>query len=348
MNKRAWFWMLLLIGLLTACAPTAETVTVPVTRTTATAVPPTAAPTHTLLPPTPTPETAVTETPLPTPTPFPIVTPEPTTTSLPTPDPSALTITVLLNETSPNGRWQADVTRSEEIWVGEQFQFFLTLTVRDLEGEAVWRPVAEWRGSGLGESVAAPFRWSADGRFLYFSNVSRPDGCALFSGATDLSRLDLQEGRVVALLPAYATRTLAMSPNEELIAYPYGRALRLLEIAVGFDNDGGVINAPNSAAGAWELPLDVSEDSYQVGNIVWSPDGRRLLLTVAHNPCFLDWSHSTLLVDLDLTVFTLIDHDPRQFTIEAWAKPETARLVDKDGALWELDVASGMVTAVSP
>jgi hypothetical protein len=90
----------------------------------------------------------------------------------------------------------------------------------------------------------------------------------------------------------------------------------------------------------------VELEADQAGAIVWSPDGRSLLLTLASHPCQPpDWTQSIVQVDAtSLALKTLISNDKRLFAVTAWLEAGRVELRDKDGKFWWLDVASGTVT----
>lgn len=166
----------------------------------------------------------------------------------------------------------------------------------------------------------------------------RGDGCILFLNATDLYRFDVETGGAVEILPSDLTWNLALSPDESKLAYS-----RL--------NGQEVIITVRDVASYNEQSVVVVESAInaQSGNIIWSPDGTRFLLTVAHDACSQNWTHSIVQVDVGdygLTTVTLIEKDERQFTILDWPSPAQAEvlLMDKDGNTWRLEINSGKLT----
>ncbi|MBE2224884.1 MAG: PD40 domain-containing protein, partial [Anaerolineae bacterium] len=118
---------------------------------------------------------------------------------------------------SPDGSWQATVTQSEPTIVDSEEKFYATLSATD--GQTTWTPIAEWRGYGLGLAYPVIQQWSANGRYLYYSNKIAVDGCAIFNNGMDLYRLDVTDGSVDTLLDTGLTWNLALSPDETQIAY---------------------------------------------------------------------------------------------------------------------------------
>ncbi|MCB8945356.1 MAG: hypothetical protein H6658_16535 [Ardenticatenaceae bacterium] len=250
------------------------------------------------------------------------------------PDPSELQIESSSTEVSPDGRWQATASRTEPVVILQSEKFYTSLTVTD--GTTIWAPVAEWRSYGLGDVAVAVVRWSADGRYLYYTNTGSTDGCGLFFTGTDLHRLDVSDGTVQTILEDGLTGNFSLSPDETAVAY------------LRFNGQGIVAVVQNVASGQADSVVAAETADGQAGNILWSPDNGRFLFTIAHNPCSDDWTHSIVRVDAaDITAVTLIANDPRRFTILEWADSTgtTVRLQDDGGNTWLLNVDSGDLTA---
>ncbi|MCA9931904.1 MAG: PD40 domain-containing protein [Anaerolineales bacterium] len=252
--------------------------------------------------------------------------------SLPPPDTLTMTGDTI---DSPDGRWQATAAQSEPVLVGDLEKFYTTLTVSN--DSTTWTPVAEWRGYGLGYLFPAVVQWSADGRYLYYTNNSSPDGCALFVNGTDLYRLDVTDGTTTELLPFGSTAFLSISPDETQVAYTSYIGSRVtLHVRTFADSS------------EERIALTASNEFAQSGAIVWSPDGNQLLLTLAFEACNPDWSHSIVRVDLNnQTADVLIDKDKTLPSSAAWETANTATVIDGDGQTWLLNVNTGEITPES-
>jgi Tol biopolymer transport system component len=250
------------------------------------------------------------------------------------PDTAALE---LANETtivSPDGRWQATAAQSEPVIAGDLEKFYTTLSVTD--GRTTWTPVAEWRGYGLGYLWPTVVQWSEDGRYLYFTNNSSPDGCALFINGTDLYRLDLSDGTVTELLPAGSTGYLALSPDETQVAY------------TSYMDNQVTLHVRDLENGQEEQIKLYAEEEYAQSAVIWSPDGTQLLATLAFEACNPDWSQSIVRVDLsDKSVTMLIDKDNSLPSVTAWPSAGTATVANSNGMTWLLDVDTGELTPES-
>ncbi len=253
--------------------------------------------------------------------------------------PSTLTAVIdPVTETSADGLWQAMYGLSDPVEDGDNGQVYRAyLAVQQVGGNLKWTAIDEWRPYGLGLDYPAPLRWSGNGRYLYFTNRPIVDGCGLFVNGSDLWRLDLTDGTYVQLV-SYVGTSIALSPDEQTLAYA----------SFGAGGPRQVI-LRNIATGA-ERHIDLDYDlPAAAGNLVWSPDGARLLATVAYNPCQPpDWTHSIFLVDVAAeTAVPLINHDAHRFTTMGWMDTAVARLIDTDSASWLLDVNTGDLTPIA-
>jgi hypothetical protein len=248
----------------------------------------------------------------------------------------------LTEERSPDGEWWVRYGRSGPVpaeederdrFPGEKYQ--VQLRVGRVGSNQSWSVVDEWRNYGLGFDWPTPLHWSADGRALYYTNYPSVDGCVVFVSGTDLWRFDLETGTNTQLLP-FTSLSLALSPDGSMVAY------------VKNEREGPDQLVLHSLANGVEQTVDVVwEPEDQIGNLIWSADGNQLLMVIAHQACIVHfWDHSVVLIDVHaLTSRAMIAEDERQFTVEEWPAGEFARLLDRDGQGWLLNVASGELTA---
>lgn len=232
---------------------------------------------------------------------------------------------------APDGQWSAIGLVALPQPGGNQY--YTELRVKKADGSREWTPVAGWSNFGLGYTTPRPLHWSADGRYLYFTNAPVPDGCALFVNASDLQRLDLTDGSIHEVLPTNSTWSLAIAPDGKRVAYRKGDELYLLDLATA-----------NYAA---IKPAGVESDATW-GNFVWSPDSQKVAFTIAYQPCQPPaWSHSLVVVDPQtLMMTTVMEKDMRRLTIIAWEDTKQILLTDSEGKLWSLALETGAVTPV--
>ncbi|MEZ4643265.1 MAG: hypothetical protein R3E31_11130 [Chloroflexota bacterium] len=263
--------------------------------------------------------------------------------------PASMDLTV---SPSPDGLWQVEQRRSASVITDDGLEiYYVSLTARALDGRnLVWTPVAEWRGAGLGETFPSIYRWSENGRFLYLTNGGSADGCAIFFNGTDLTRIDLETGSAVSLLPPYSTLNLALSPDETWLAYAVREdgkaALALRDVAIAYDDQGNLmLDEANPAA---VISLDVTAEA-QIGSFIWSPDNNSLVITVANEPCSQNWTHTLLLVNVTTNEVTALwPADAQQLIATDWLTATTIRVVDVNSQAWQLDISTGTLTQGLP
>lgn len=231
--------------------------------------------------------------------------------------------------TSPEGVWQIEGLIALPQSGGEQY--YTEMRLKKADGSVEWIPVATWSNFGLGYTTPRPVHWSPDGRYLYFTNAPVPDGCALFTNASDLQRLDLATGEIQEVLPANTTWALAIAPDGQTVAYSKADEVALLDLGTG------EVRSQAVADGASNL---------QLGNFTWSPDSQQLAFTIAYAPCQPPtWSHVLLSMDVQsLATTTLLEQDQRRFTITDWPESTQLLLTDAEQQPWVLDITSGAIS----
>jgi Tol biopolymer transport system component len=268
-----------------------------------------------------------TNTPRPTLAPAPSPTPRPS----PTPDLGAMQETTT-SFTSPDGEWVMRVARA--LPLDDQGELYADyghdrVEVSSSDGTRSWTVIEEWFTLGLGLGGYEPYLWTPDGRYLYITYVPVPDGCALFVNGTDLRKVDLGSGEVTQLVPPVGLN-ISLSPDEDTLAYIgyRDRGLVLRDLETGQERQVDVYQSGDEAA----------------GDILWSPDGSALVLTLAHQPCTTNWATSTSILRVDaetLEVTPLIEQDQRLFTTTEWSQPDQVILKDDNENLWTMDPGTG-------
>lgn len=269
------------------------------------------------------------------PTPTPVAT-APFIGATATPPPTVdATATNTWQSTSPDGQWTAEGSMRGPFLEGEQEKYQTSLTVRSRDGQVTWPVVDQVSNYGLGYTIPVPFSWSADGQSLYITHEPVPDGCALFVNGSDLLRVDLATGAVTQLAPPVGS-SLALSPDETQLAY------------VGWGRDTELVVQPLHGGESVRVPLATEGDAVQAGNIIWSPDGQSVLVTIAFNPCLEgQWTQSIVRVDLaPVLQTTLLDRDARRPDTVSWNDATRAQLRDGAGHDWWLNVTTGEVSPV--
>lgn len=224
---------------------------------------------------------------------------------------------------SPDGQWRAE---SMAAFPADRDEYYQRLTVTRSDGQVSWTPVETWSPMGLGYTVAVSFAWSTQTASLYFTNLPAPDGCALFVNGWGLQRLDLATGQVTEVVPRRGL-TLAPAPAEDIVAEITDRPpiLTLHDLVVG---------------NTFTVTLPVADATTQAGSLVWSPDGTRIALALAHDPCTGGWARATsvLVVDaITLEAITLLGEDDRLLKPVEWKTADALTLEGEGGTRFILD-----------
>lgn len=237
-------------------------------------------------------------------------------------------------EISPDRRWSTQTTVAIPAKEGEKY--YRRLTVASQDGSRSYTLVDEWAAFGPGYSLPRPLAWfgmsPTEFPVLYWSYVPVIDGCQAFYNGSDLHRLDLQSGASKTLLTNVGT-WLAVSPDQNRAAVVAGARL-------------GIYDLTDRQARFTDLPVG------QAGQVIWSPDGREVALTVADDgggsdsPCATAQSatHTILRVDADtLEVRLRLAHEPRRLVTQSWSQLGLIKLTDPETKAWLLDPQTGEV-----
>jgi hypothetical protein len=241
---------------------------------------------------------------------------------------------------SPDGKWVAvGLVAFPNENISGQFAY-VRLIIFSADGKTHWAIIDKWEELGLGFPIPAPLKWSLDGKHFYFTHRVTPDGCSAFVFLTDLQQVRLEDGKVNELLPQSAL-DLALAPDESRVAYIGSgkQVLVLRDLATGEER---------------ETKIGTGKE-FDAGNILWSPDGNSLALTLAINPCTgpygvskTVWAESTTILWVDAQTLqqkVLVKEDPRLFVTTAWNEPQKITITDGDeNGVWYLDVNTREIT----
>jgi Tol biopolymer transport system component len=237
------------------------------------------------------------------------------------------------SEISPDGRWMAEFKFEQPPGA----DYHLLFRVYRVNGSISWT-IEDVRQHGLGYGYPVLHQWSRDGRYFYFSSAYAADGGCVFFAGDGWQRVDTKNGRV-ADLPWPKGLQHALSPDESTVAYvPDGEPLRLIFYDLYAHSERGVTLAPARA----------TSGKPAAGNIVWSPDGSAVALTMASGdgcgitvPVF-----SVLRVDAaSLKLTQLIVNDQRLLTVVKWSPLDSILLRDWNGYSWWINSMTGQMTS---
>jgi ABC-type glycerol-3-phosphate transport system substrate-binding protein len=236
-------------------------------------------------------------------------------------------------EISPDRQWSAQFTVVLPLQGGEKY--YRRLTVASQDGSRSYTLVDEWVAFGQGYKLPRPLAWfgmsSTEYPVLYWTYVPVIDNCQTFYNGTDLHRLDLQSGTAQRLLDDVGT-WLAISPDQSRAAVVSGARLGIYDLSSG---QGHFTDLPDG----------------QAGQVIWSPDGREVALTIADREgngslCATAQSttHTILRIDADtLEVRLRLAHEARRLVTQSWSQLGLIKLTDPEAKSWLLDPQTGEV-----
>ena len=208
----------------------------------------------------------------------------PVTISTPTNDmPSPTAEPFVMSElASPNGEYIAYTY----FYFGTEQQ---TMEIQDKTGKLIWQIPFQGelpRGYDPRPTIGM-YQWSKDSSQLYFCYYWSPDGGDIMVQWTgyDLQKIDIKTGSVQRVLPGSGYMTFAISPDESQIAY------------VRKQDQPGVIYVRNLSTGIEKTAYVIipPENYVTLGDIEWSPNGKRLVFETQDN------NHMVRTIYLDLT-----------------------------------------------
>lgn len=264
---------------------------------------------------------------------LPVWTPLPYEELAATPDPSRYTFDRFTNQ-SPDGEWALTITNAVPVLdkdgVPTGDQAYDQVKLARVDGSVEWTLLDEWSNYGLGSGRYGPLFWSPSGDTLYLTYQPIPDGCPSFVNGSNLLKVDLNSREMTELLP-YAGLWLALSPDEKTVAY------------IGFGERGLVLRDLTTGT---EREVDINPGrAYSAGHIIWSTDGKELVMTLALDFCSPEPKSAILRVDTGtLETDVLVEGDDRPFFTAGWPEAGKVILKDRDGLVWWLDLDSGEIS----
>ena len=190
----------------------------------------------------------------------------------------------------------------------------------------------------LADSVLPqPVQWSRDGRYLYFTDEPYGiGGYILFWGGPDLQQVDLATGTITEILPDQGCLcAMSLSPDGATLAVIAG--IDPLELVLRNILDGT------------ERRTQLESGHWQAGNIVWSPEGKSLMYTMAIGD-YEKEAYSIVRVDVGTLAQTVLIHDdPRLLETIVLADAKTVWLNSSLmlGGAWRMDADTGETTLVA-
>jgi Tol biopolymer transport system component len=223
---------------------------------------------------------------------------------------------------SPDGQWKA-------AWSGSDMSLHVT------DGAVAWKTAFDPQRFGWDNGELRPYRWSADGQFLYVLIFPSADHACTMDGS-GLLKLNLADGSLTeVLLGKGRLYALALSPDETHLAY--------VECA-GWQ--GLIVRDLQTGQ---EVRSQWTEEPKLASGIVWSPTSDAMVfsmqaaLTDAQG-VLVGWR--SLLVRADGPAWTQITLNEGRESYQPIAWPEANRVLLRSRAeqIWQLVLDTGQLT----
>lgn len=124
------------------------------------------------------------------------------------------------------------------------------------------------------DALMVPFRWTADGRYLYLYPAYYPgpsggtDSMLLETNVNDLYRINLETGNFELILRSDQYEALALSPDDQYLIYSEHKRP-------------DVIHVRNMESGD-DLQIKLNEDIIVSGRFIWGSDRDKVVFTVGY------------------------------------------------------------------
>ena len=264
-----------------------------------------------------------------------------TSSQIPSPTESPLDVNVFIRQSSisPSGKWQALVmmTRADN-GISHKDSFMLVVVNQQNFAESVVEKIDVQRL--MGYSIPWTLAWSENEDFLYYTHrFGGGDGC--FSDdnfyGTDLFRFDLENEEAVQLAPKLGY-WLALSPNQTLIAYLTNtNTLEIRNIETGEE-----VETPIEENKKYSEPTLT-----YLSNLIWSPNGKELLLTLEINVCAMEEDGKNSIIKIDAETLSqkvlVVEDYKRPKTLE-WNNDGMVLVQDENRVYWRLNPFTGQMT----
>jgi hypothetical protein len=255
----------------------------------------------------------------------------PSKTTLKTPPPTvnpSYSLQVEVME-SPDHEWIAQTTFEQEIFKGYHVQF----TVSRKDGTKTWT-IMDYREDGVGYTYSQLHQWSNDSQYLYFTRDRvAGGGCDFFPVDSQWQRLHVDTGQVNDFLLPLG-RGHAISPDGSTIVYASPDAplyLSLYDIQSGQEE-----KVP--------LPIDPNQKTAQAGDILWTPDGRAVLLSIATGDACSSSRPNFYLMRVEINtrkIIELVGNSQDLLRPLRLEQPNHVLIRDWNGYTWCIDATSG-------
>ena len=270
---------------------------------------------------------------------------EPTITATPLqiPSPTELPfdVNIFIRQSiiSPSGKWLALVIMTRiDNGIGNKDSFILAVVNQQNFAERIVKKIDVQRA--MGYSIPWALAWSENEDYLYYTHrFGGGDGCFGeddFFG-TDLYRFSLDSDESTQLTPKLGY-WLALSSDQSMVAYlTNDNKLRIRNIETGEEQETSI-----------EEQLKYSDPILtRASHLIWSPDGKELLLTLEVNVCVMEDEATNSIIKIDaetLSQKVLVREDSNRPATLEWFDNGMVLVQDENGLYRWLNPLNGQMT----
>jgi photosystem II stability/assembly factor-like uncharacterized protein len=247
---------------------------------------------------------------------------------------------------SPDGQWQAETLTALPIpGSGPVDQKLQRITVYSgSDSRPPWIIEEQWLPNGAGVAFPSNFIWSPDNDSLYFFETVYPDGCQAYPLHQNLrrARLNSQQLEEIALLAPEMLPNLGIAPDTRRLAY-------LSQVESAEAPQIRIRDLENGQETAVLYPFPSPEQTWNSGDIFWSPDSRRLVFTIASQTCeYQKQKRQVLLIDPQQRSARPLTTLEENLRIVQWEADGSLIVEDQAGSRFQMDVDSGEKQSLPP
>ncbi len=130
---------------------------------------------------------------------------------------------------------------------------------------------------GIHRGRLAPVHWSDDGKYLYFVAVWSGDGgCVMYDDGSALFKLDLSTGKYIMLIAPtsdFSFGSFSFSNGDAYVAY------------IGMNAERHAVLTLLDLHSDARTDISLGNRYLEAGNVIWSPDNRRILFSADAGDC---------------------------------------------------------------
>ncbi|NJN80527.1 MAG: hypothetical protein HC797_08675 [Anaerolineales bacterium] len=206
------------------------------------------------------------------------------------------------------------------------------------------------------DALMMPYQWTKDGNYLYLYPVYYPGGSGhpqsafLYSGISDLYRINLETGKFELFLQREQFTDIAFSPDDQFFIYSERNNPNLIHVKNMITNQ--------------EQQLNLGENIFATGAFIWNSESTKVVFFVGYENKSENWQNDLsstsifILSPQNMHIQNILEKDVRKFAPdvcpnnEYWVDENTICVysVDRELGYWEnkftLNITTGTLESM--